>query len=122
MPAIPLPDEHLPPPTEELPTLLVNVAKRRAYLSQGLVARLGLRPGQPIDLRPPIPGSSCWYLDLRPKCQRRVDWYADTRPRIQSLKLPSGLVPAGQTLTLQLQAGEPEHPNYYPLKPYAQPA
>ncbi|MGI4736313.1 MAG: hypothetical protein ACRYG7_14140 [Janthinobacterium lividum] len=119
MPAAPSPDEHLPPPAEVLPTLLINAAKRRAYLSQGLVARLGLRPGQPIDLRPPAPGSSYWYLDLRPRCQRRVDWYADTRPRIQGLQLPSGLLSAGQTLTLQLQPGEPEFPNYYPLKPCA---
>jgi hypothetical protein len=109
--------EHLPPPVDLLPTLRIN-SKGRAYLSQALIHRLGLRNTQPADILS-IAGSPFWYLDLRPTAGRSIKWYADTRPRIECIRLPSGLIQPTTPLVLELRPGEPPFPGLYLLQPHA---
>lgn len=110
--------EHLPPPVDLLPTLRLN-SKGRAYLSQALIHRLGLRNTQPADILP-IPGSKFWYLDLRPTAARSIKWYADTRPRIECIRLPDGLVLPDAALVLELAPGDAQpYPGFYLLQPHA---
>jgi len=110
------PIQHLPPPVDLLPTLTVN-ARGRVYLSRALRERLDLRSNQAIDLLPPSNGSPYWHLDLRPEASRRLYWYSDCRPRIEGIVLPTGLLPAGQLLTLKLLPGPPAFAGFYPLLP-----
>jgi hypothetical protein len=111
------PIELLPPPVDLLPTLRLN-SKGRAYLSQALIHRLGLRNTQPADILP-IAGTKLWYLDLRATAARSIKWYDDTRPRIECIRLHEGLVQTGAALVLELRPGEPPFPGLYVLQPHA---
>jgi hypothetical protein len=121
--------QHVPPPVDLQPTLRLvmrkpagrsRTAKYRAYLSQGIIERLGLRDGQAANILPPN-NSEYWYLDLRPVAPRRIKRYADTRPRIPCLDLPAGLVLPGHPITLKLVPGEPPFPGFYLLQLDANP-
>lgn len=107
------PADHVPPPPP-MPTLTVN-ARGTLYLHAGLVQALGLRHGQPINLRPPEYGSLFWHLDLRPHAPCRVLWHNNTRVRALGIKLPPGLVT--DALTLHLMPGQPAYEHYHPLLP-----
>lgn len=107
------PTAHVPPPPP-MPTLKLTPAGI-AYLHQPMVAALGLRPDQPINLVPPAFDSLFWHLDLRDTARCRVRWYRDSRPRIEDVRLPDGLVTG--PLTLYLLPGIPAYDGYYPLLP-----
>jgi len=109
------PDLHIPPPPP-MPTLSIN-RKGTLLLHASLRQALGVQHGQPIDLIPPVWNSVFWHLDLRKSAQRRVVWYDNTRVRAEGIKLPPGLLPDTEPLTLYLlpTTMERAHPDYYPL-------
>lgn len=112
-----LPDYILPhhtPPPPRPRTLTVN-SQGRAYPSKALLAQMGLRAGQAIDLLPPSAECPNWQLDLRPTARRRIRWYADTRPRFDGLRLPAGLLQPGTSLTLALATAATMGHGLYPL-------
>lgn len=109
--------QPVPPPIDPLPTLRLN-SRGRAYLSQALIQRLGLRNTQPANIVP-VPNTRFWYLDLRPNALRKISWYKDTRPRIECIALPEGLIRPDAPLVLELAPGEPPFPGFYLLQPHA---